>query len=281
MTPERWRRVQEIFVEAAELGFAELPAFLDTACAGDDELRREVLSLLESERTETNPIDAAVAEVAVEFAAEDRQRELAVHLGRRVGPYRVVRAIGRGGMAAVYEAVRADDEYQRSVAIKFMTHGFDSREAMVRFRRERQILATLQHPNIAALLDGGATEEGQPYIVMEYVAGENLIDYCRSRDLSIAGRVELFRSVCAAVQHAHRMLVIHRDLKPGNVLVTPEGVPKLLDFGIAKMLAPDVITGDAPNTRTSMRILTPRYASPEQILGQPLGTAVFARCASV
>ena len=273
MTPERWRRVQQVFLDASQLASSDLAAFLDAACTGDDDLRREVLSLLEAERNPTNSIDAAVAEVALEFAAEDRQREMAAHLGRRIGPYQVVRGIGRGGMGAVYEAIRADDEYQRSVAIKFMARGFDSREALARFRRERQILATLQHPNIAALLDGGATEEGQPYIVMEYVAGNPLISYCRRRQLPIVDRLELFRSVCAAVQHAHRMLVIHRDLKPGNVLVTAEGVPKLLDFGIAKLLSPDVITGSTPTTRTSMRILTPQYASPEQIRGEPLTTA--------
>ena len=272
MDPERWQRIQEIFLEALELPEREISGHLDRACGQDAELRREVEALLDSDRNfETNPIAGVVQEAAVGFSSDNGPAGFS-YIGRRIGHYQIVREIGHGGMGAVYQAVRVDDQYQHSVAIKLIPHGIDTPDALARFRTERQILATLQHPGIASLLDGGTTEEGRPYIVMEYIEGEPLIAYCRRRNLSVPERLQLFCSLCAAVHHAHQMMVIHRDIKPGNVLVTKTGIPKLLDFGIAKLLGPEV--GDvAAVTLTGERMLTPRYASPEQVRGEMLTSA--------
>jgi serine/threonine protein kinase/tetratricopeptide (TPR) repeat protein len=188
---------------------------------------------------------------------------------RRIGPYRVLRELGHGGMGTVYLAARADDQYQKRVAIK-VVRGLDSAEVIRHFRRERQILAGLDHPNIARLLDGGTTDDGLPYFVMEHVEGEPIDRFCDERRLTVHERLGLFRGVCEAVQHAHRNLVVHRDLKPGNIFVTRDGVPKLMDFGIAKLLNPDVV-GDAP-TATGLA-MTPEYASPEQARGGTITTA--------
>jgi serine/threonine protein kinase len=188
--------------------------------------------------------------------------------GRRIGAYDILVEIGHGGMGEVYRAVRADGEFDREVAVKLVRSGFDSQFILERFRQERQILAGLDHPNIARLLDGGTTDDGIPYLVMALVDGMPIDRYCESHELSIARRVELFIPVCAAVHYAHQHLVIHRDLKPSNILVTPDGVPKLLDFGIAKILSP---AGGLETTL--MHALTPEYASPEQLRGQPVSTA--------
>ena len=271
MSPERWNKVREIFLSTADLPAEEAAEFLERACEGDRALALEVESLLESEREPVNRIEAAVSNGAAAYSLEHQEQALSTELGRRIGPYKVVQLLGVGGMGSVYQAVRVDDQYRRSVAIKLITHGIAAPGALARFRSERQILATLQHPNIAALLDGGTTDDGLPYIVMEYIEGESIVSYCRRKNPSIAERLELFRAVCAAVQHAHQMLVIHRDIKPANVLVTPDGIPKLLDFGIAKLLAPEPAV-DEFKTETVMRILTPHYASPEQVRGEPLGT---------
>ncbi len=190
--------------------------------------------------------------------------------GRRVGSYEIRGEVGRGGMGTVYRAVRADDAFHKEVALKLVRSGRSSAEVLKRFRAERQILAGLDHPNIARLLDGGATEEGEPYLVMEYVEGHPIDSYCEERALTTSARLTLFRAVCAAVQYAHQNLVVHRDLKPGNILVTEDGVPKLLDFGIAKVLADDPT--EAP-TQTAFPALTPDYASPEQVRAQPVTTA--------
>jgi eukaryotic-like serine/threonine-protein kinase len=190
--------------------------------------------------------------------------------GLRVGPYEIVREIGRGGMGAVYLATRADDEYKKQVAIKVVKRGMDTEVVLHRFREERQILANLVHPSISSLLDGGTTEDERPYLVMEYIDGEPIDSYCQGRKLAIRDRLRLFRGVLAAVQHAHQNLVIHCDLKPRNILVTPAGEPKLLDFGIAKMLSPDAAVS---RTVTSMRQMTPEYASPEQVRGEVLSTS--------
>lgn len=190
--------------------------------------------------------------------------------GRRVGSYEIRGEVGRGGMGTVYRAVRADDAFHKEVALKLVRSGRSSTEVLKRFRAERQILARLDHPNIARLLDGGATEEGAPYLVMEYVVGRPIDAYCEERALRTSARLTLFRAVCAAVQYAHQNLVVHRDLKPGNILVTEDGVPKLLDFGIAKVLADDPT--EAP-TQTAFPALTPDYASPEQVRAEPVTTA--------
>jgi len=229
MNSERWERIKELFGSAVELDPSERSAFLREACGDDESLRTEVESLLASyKRTEPGE-DSPSPPAGAERLGETMT-------GQRLGPYRVLHEIGHGGMAVVYAAVRADDAYRKRVAIKVVMPGLDSEEILRRFRNERQTLATLDHANIVRLLDGGSTEQGLPYLVMEYVEGVSIDQYCDSRRLSITERLQLFRTVCAAVQYAHQSLVVHRDLKPSNVLVTPNGTPKLLDFGIAKLL---------------------------------------------
>ena len=193
--------------------------------------------------------------------------------GRRIGPYQTLREIGRGGMGVVWLATRADDAYQKQVAIKLVWPGPESGEVLRRFRQERQILANLEHPNIARMLDGGTTEEGWPYVVMEYIEGQSITHYCTAHQLSLNERLQLFRTVCDAVQYAHQNLVVHRDLKPGNILVTEGGTVKLLDFGIAKLLNPDLSPDDSAATRTGLHLMTPEYASPEQVRGEAITTA--------
>src|SRR5262245_7370138 len=229
MTPERWKRVEEVFESALERPPADRPAFLDAACQGDSSLRNQVQTLLMAlDKGNTSAVSSFATPTTDKFATPANM------IGKRLGSYRIVQEIGRGGMGSVYLAFRADDEYQKRVAIKLIRKGIDNDFLIRRFRNERQILATLDHPNVASLLDGGTTEEGLPYFVMEYVEGHPLFSYCDSHRLNITDRLKLFRKVCAAVNYAHQHRIIHRDLKPSNVLVTTEGVPKLLDFGIAK-----------------------------------------------
>jgi len=194
-------------------------------------------------------------------------------IGRRIGPYLLVREIGHGGMGTVYLGVRSDGHFFQTVAIKLIRRGMDTEFNVSRFRIERQILAHLNHPYIATLLDGGSTEDGRPYFVMEFIEGQPLLKYCRSQSLSLVKRLELFQQICAAVHYAHQTKVIHRDLKPSNILVTANGTPKLLDFGIAKLLMPDMIADDLTETVSAVRLLTPNYASPEQIYGYPVSIA--------
>jgi serine/threonine-protein kinase len=190
--------------------------------------------------------------------------------GLRIGPYAIERELGRGGMGTVYLAARADEAFEKKVAIKVTRGTLGSPEAVERFKRERQILARIEHPNVARLLDGGATEDGLPYLVMEYIEGRPLHAYCDEKHLSTAARLRLFLQVCAAVEYAHHKLIVHRDLKPGNILVTADGVPRLLDFGIAKLIDPD----SGPDAAQATLIaFTPWYASPEQVLGEPVTTA--------
>ena len=193
-------------------------------------------------------------------------------IGQRCGPYQIVREVGRGGMGAVYLAGRVDDEFKQRVAIKVLRTGIDAEEILRRFRHERQILATLDHPNIARLLDGGSTAAGEPYLVMDYVEGISIDQFCDNNRLSIPERIALFRQLCAAVHYVHQNLIVHRDLKPGNILVRAEGVVKLLDFGIAKILKPEMMASVADATRANELLLTPAYASPEQARGEPITT---------
>ncbi len=207
---------------------------------------------------------------AAETEAPPTSGKVSASPGRRIGQYEVIRELGRGGMGAVYLARRADEQYEKLVAIKVIQAGRESQEMLQHFRRERQILAGLDHPNIARLLDGGSTDEGLPYFVMDYIEGIPIKTYCADQALSVAERLRLFLAVCDAVAYAHRNLVVHRDLKPGNILVTPDGEPKLLDFGLAKLVAPELPQETATGT---LFAFTPAYASPEQVRGQPVTTA--------
>ncbi len=271
MTPERWQMIKEVLAGALELAPAERDAYLERTCGGEDQLLREVQILLGDEREISSRFlnQTSLSEAsAVILPVEDNP-----WIGRRVGAYKTIEEIGAGGMGEVYRAVRADDQYLKEVALKVVRAGHDSGFIVSRFRNERQILASLDHPNIARLLDGGTTEEGTPYLVMELIEGQPIGEYCDAHELSIQDRLALFRQVCAAVQYAHQRLIIHRDIKPGNILVTVEGVPKLLDFGIAKILDVDSESADAERTLTVFRLLTPQYASPEQVRGEPITTA--------
>lgn len=279
LKPERWQHVEELVHEALRLKGARRVDFLEASCAGDESLRREVESLLAHETQAENFIQESALELGAKALAEDGAALADVEppaprmTGRMVSHYRILDQLGEGGMGAVYRAVRADDEYRKQVAIKLVRPDFDAQFILDRFKNERQILANLEHPNIARLLDGGTTEEGLPFFVMELVEGEPIDQYCDSRKLPTLERLQLFRSVCSAAQYAHQHLVIHCDLKPGNILVTSDGVPKLLDFGIAKILKSDPLTEAAAPTVTVLRMMTPEYASPEQLRGDPISTA--------
>src|SRR5688572_4236550 len=269
MTPERWRQVEEIFQAALDLGPQERALYVSEVCANDATLKRDVETLLSQHESAgellEDPLYGDTQLSALEaFAFEDDDPLI----GRRLGAYRIEREIGRGGMGAVYEAVRVDNEFVLRVAIKLVKRGMDTDFVLRRFRKERQILAALDHPNIARLLDGGTTDDGLPYFVMEFIEGQPLYRYCDAHHLPITERLKLFRSLCDAVQYAHQKQVVHRDIKPSNVLVTSEGIPKLLDFGIAKLLNP-ALAGDITHdpTATAMRLMTPEYASPEQVQG--------------
>src|SRR5581483_748120 len=271
MTPEDWAKIKGILAATLDLPPHDRASFLDARCNGDDSLRGEIELLLRREQ-----------EAGPEFLAESAFAEAAAALipteddswiGRRVGAYRIVEQIGAGGMGEVYRAFRADDQFRKEVALKVIRAGQDSNSVITRFKNERQILASLEHPNIARLLDGGTTEDGVPYIAMELIEGQPITEYCDRLKLSITERVRIFLQVCAAVQFAHQHLIIHRDIKPGNILVTTDGTPKLLDFGIAKILEADPAASLTEATQTAFRVLTPRYSSPEQICGEPMTTA--------
>ncbi|MCI0447778.1 serine/threonine protein kinase, partial [bacterium] len=267
MTPERWQRIEEIFHQAVEMSPEARELFLDESCKTDPSLKQEVKLLLAHETGDS--IQQAVLGVAEAFSAE-RSADL---VGRRIGPYRLTTLIGQGGMGAVYLAVRDDDTYQKQVAIKVIKRGMDTDLILRRFRHERQILATLEHPFIARLFDGGSTEEGLPFLVMEYIEGQPVTKYCDAKELAIVERLKIFQLICQAVQHAHRNLIVHRDIKPSNILVTEDGTPKLLDFGIAKLLNPDSSDSNMTQTIGAFPMLTPDYASPEQVRGQPVSTS--------
>jgi len=270
MTSGRWERIEELFLAVADLPAGEQQAKLAEACGGDATLIADVTRLLQQDRGGAGAANlAAVVEgVARALPAAPLEPSSGAE-NRRLGPYRVVREIGRGGMGVVFEAVRDDDEYQKRVALKVASRVAFSPEFLRRFREERQILARLEHPNIARLLDGGTTDDGIPYFAMEYVEGSAIHDYAGSAKLTITATLRLFLQVCDAVEYAHQNLVIHRDLKPGNILVTKEGSVRLLDFGIAKLMDPSV---SVEQTATGLGPLTPDYCSPEQVRGQGVTT---------
>jgi eukaryotic-like serine/threonine-protein kinase len=276
MTPERWREIKVVLDDALELKASERAAFLDRVCTRDASLRKEVEVLLSADEEAgpdflNEPRRFEMTTVAGSAGNPDEPTDL--WIGRRVGPYKIVERLGIGGFGEVYRAIRDDDQYHKEVALKVVRAGQDSAFVFSRFKHERQILAGLDHPNIARLHDGGATEDGIPYFVMELIDGQPLDRYCESHRLSVTERLKLFLPVCAAVQYAHQRLIIHRDIKPGNILVTTDGVPKLLDFGIAKILDAEADAGGPEPTLTVFRVLTPGYASPEQIKGEPITTA--------
>jgi tetratricopeptide (TPR) repeat protein len=269
MNAERWDQLSDLFAQAVECPPSERRLFLDRVCQGDEALKRELESLLACDTPDQPLVEIPADSVA---SCSDNRESDPDMAGRRIGPYRLISLIGHGGMGAVYLGVRDDDQYQKQVAVKLLKRGMDTDFMLSRFRQERQILANLEHPFIARLMDGGATEDGLPYFVMEYVDGVPITRYCSDKILSIPERLRLFRLVCEAVQYAHQNLVVHRDIKPSNILTTKEGIPKLLDFGIAKVLDPG-LAGDVTFTQREFRMLTPDYASPEQIKGLPIGTA--------
>ena len=268
MTPERWQQVKSVLQQVLDISPPHRAAFLEGACEGDESLRLEVESLLEGESAGAE----GFLEVPLWTSAVFESALSDSWVGRRIGAYEVGALIGEGGMGSVYRGTRADEQYEKQVAIKVVRQGLGTGFALAQFRAERQILANLDHPHIARLLDGGTTEGGLPYLVMELVDGEPIDQYCNARKLSIDERLRLFLRVCSGVQYAHQHLVIHRDLKPGNILVTPDGTPKLLDFGIAKILDPGSSPSANEPTMNAMRMLTPEYASPEQVRGEVVTT---------
>ncbi len=274
MTPQRWEQIRQVFDGALERPAQDRAAYLRVLCVRDDELRREVETLLRSHDQSNEFLETPAAQLGqlafTDLSVDEDTGQYPA--GYRIGPYQFVRRIGRGGMGAVWLATRFDHEYQKQVAIKMVKRGMDSQEILRRFRTERQVLANLDHPNIARLIDGGSTPEGLPYLVMEYVEGTPIDQYCERRRCSISERLHLFRAVCSAVQYAHQNLVVHRDIKTTNILVA-DGIPKLLDFGIAKLLSPDGATLDLAQTRPEMRPMTLDYASPEQVRGETITTA--------
>ncbi len=295
MTPDNWDRAKELFQAALQLDSSQRASFLTEKCH-DESLRQQVEKLLINYQEAGSFLD----EPALNLKMPERNAPLEIQtkdasslhsqsagllatatsaeandpmVGRQLGAYKLVRRVGQGGMAAVFLAVRADDEYRKQVAVKLVQPGLDSGELLRRFRNERQTLAGLDHPNIIKLLDGGSTTEGLPFLVMDYVEGSPIDEYCDQHKLSVDDRLHLFGKVCDAVQYAHQNLVVHRDLKPSNILVVSDGTPKLLDFGIAKVLNPDFSSQNLLVTQTGTRCMTPAYASPEQMHGKSVTRA--------
>jgi Tol biopolymer transport system component/TolB-like protein/Tfp pilus assembly protein PilF/tRNA A-37 threonylcarbamoyl transferase component Bud32 len=275
MTPDRWKKVEEIFNAAVEMPAEEREAYLSEVCVDDSDLRQEVERLLALDEEAGDFIEAPVAysEITKVVNLPISGELTSTLIGQQIGAYRLEREIGRGGMGAVYLAARADNEFSKFVAIKLVKRGMDTDFIIRRFRNERQILANLDHPNIAHLLDGGTTQDGLPYFVMEYIEGLPITKFCDTNQLTIRERLKLFVKVCEAVHYAHQKMVIHRDIKPGNILVTQDNTPKLLDFGIAKILNPEFAQDTLDPTATSMRLMTPVYASPEQARGERVTAA--------
>ena len=267
LTPERWRRIDDLFQEAADMAPADRSAFLDRETAGDQELRKTVEAMLEG--LTGNLIAPAIEAAIIEFKGPGVLPDS--FEGQRVGAYQVFECIGKGGMGTVYRATRAEAGFEQKVAMKILHPGIAGGRLAHRFYAERRILSSLEHPHIARLIDGGE-HDGLPYLVMEYADGVPVHHYCRDQKLDTQQKLELFRKICQAVQHAHQRLIVHSDLKPSNILVLADGTPKLLDFGIAKLLDPAVLD-DGPLTETGWRPMTPEFASPEQIRGEAITVA--------
>jgi hypothetical protein len=262
MTPERWQAIGDLFDGALAVATTERQDWVERS-SDDHELQREVLSLLASYDAKPGGfVQHRIKNALASFCAINPAPALPV----RVGPYRLLRELGRGGMGAVFLAERDDDQYHSQVAVKLVRTGMDTEFILARFRRERQTLARLQHPNIARLLDGGTTEKGLPYIVMEYIEGLSITHHAVQHKLDIPERLRLFGNICSAVEYAHGLFVIHRDLKPGNILVGSDGIPKLLDFGVCKLLHDEPLSA----ADTAANLHTPDYASPEQVNGRAI-----------
>ena len=271
LDPRRWLRVEELFARASALEAEIRVAYLDEACRGDTELRDYVLDLLRADPSFDATVEKTIADTALRvFAADDADAD--EMRGEMIGPYQVERLLGSGGMGMVYLAKRADEQFDQQVAIKLGRHRLVDPDTVLRLRNERQILADLDHPNIARLFDGGTTDDGVPYLVMEYIDGIRVDTYCDVHRLDLRQRLQIFQTICSAVHYAHQNLVIHRDIKATNILVAVDGTPKLLDFGIAKLIdsAGQVTDG---LTREGAVIMTPTNAAPEQLLGSPVTTA--------
>jgi pentatricopeptide repeat protein len=267
MSLANWEKIKEFFLEAIELAPEERAPFLEEKCGDDAQLRAEIEKLIRQDEEAENLISRpAIEKSAVHFFAGAFENGDPL-IGKTVGVYQLIKELGRGGMGAVYLAERTDGSFRRQVAIKLIKRGMETEFILRRFRNERQVLAVLSHPNIAQLYDGGTTENGSPYFVMEYVEGEPLYKFCDNRKLSIKERLKIFLDVCEAVHAAHKLKVVHRDLKPSNILVKTGGTPKLLDFGIAKLLDAELADNTIEPTATAMRMMTPEYASPEQVSG--------------
>jgi len=277
MDQQRWKKINKIVDKALNLERNERSAFIQKECDNNYRLQKEVTELLQSiEKSNMEQYlegkRAYPRNLAADFSREHNGNASSM-IGQTIGHYKILEIIGHGGMGSVFLAERADDAYDRQVALKLMRRGMDTPTNIARFKRERHILAQLDHPNIAHLLDGGVTESGLPYLVMDYVEGISVYEYCNRQKLSIKKRLTLFKTVCKAVQHAHQNAIIHRDLKPSNILVTNDGKVKVLDFGIAKMLENN---DDMFKTQTGARMLTPGYAAPEQLKNEQITTSTDA-----
>ncbi len=272
MDAQAWQRIKSLFEQAIELSPEARAPFLDRNCSDEPEVRGEVEAMLAADATARfadGAVLAAAPDLVDALVANEEKKAENAWAGQRLGSWRLLREIGRGGMGAVYLAERDDGEYRQQAAIKLMRPSWDSADLLNRFRAERQILASLNHANIARLLDGGMSADGKPYLVLEYVEGSNIVEYCDVRRLGLNARLALFLDVCGAVAHAHRSLVVHRDLKPSNILIDATGQVKLLDFGIAKL-----IQSDGSHSQSTARVFTPEYAAPEQVRGDAVTTGV-------
>lgn len=266
MSDDSWEKLQALFEQAIQLAPDARAAFAKDKCGADEALLKKLLRLIHSHESQTR-----LGAIVRDAAAESAEQIPATAVPEAIGAYRIIEVLGHGGMGAVYLAERADRQFEHKVAIKVVPIHSASANVVERFRAERQILASLNHPNIATLLDGGETADGLPYLVMEYVPGKTITEFCDQERYSITDRLNLLLRIFDAVQYAHQNLVVHRDIKPSNILVTEQGEPKLLDFGVAKMLRTDPAAGQL--TMADMRVLTPDYASPEQIRGSNITTA--------
>jgi eukaryotic-like serine/threonine-protein kinase len=270
VSDKQWQKLKQIFSEALKLEGSEQNAYIENMCGDDQQLLEEAKSLIRAYNS-PGPLDRSLNEVKVSALTDYQSEE---KRGKKAGSYKIVGELGHGGMGSVYLAERADGQFDQRVALKLLRTGFTTENQTRRFLAERQILASLNHKNIARLLDGGVTDDGQPFYVMEYIDGQPIDRYCDEKKLTISRRLELFLEVCKAIQYAHQKLIVHRDLKPSNILVEDDGSVKLLDFGIAKALNSDeLMTGRMPLTKTGLLPLTPAYASPEQVRGENIATA--------